>query len=128
MEKIPCIIHTGLYEHNMKKYINIKLDNDWYKKINKLHIEKCDTYAKVYTDSLNHREQFLKVKVPYRYRKFEIKTHGNKIIHDYKPEDEALVELKFCGFWKVGDYYGNSWKLVSISPDIHDTKVCHPLC
>lgn len=128
--KIPCKIESTLYEHNCKKYINIQLNEHWYTKIANIHNEtfRRTGFAGIYTDSLNHRGQFLKLKVPYRYKKFEVRTHGNKILYDYKYEDVALVEVKYCGFWKMGDYYGNSWKLISISPDIPDTTECHPPC
>ena len=67
----------------------------------------------------------LRVKVPFRYRRVMCCVSGDKTIQELVKGDTVAVELKFCGWWVVGEYGGPSWKIDAIrwvSPESTGTE------
>ena len=105
---VEITVDRGVYEYNDKKYINFKLDDRVAK------IIKTTQKANVDIDPLDENG-VLKVKIPFRYRKFECKVNEpNKTIYDYDYGKRAVARIKCCGVWEASGTTGYAWKLVSI--------------
>lgn len=104
-----------LYVHNEKRYMDVKIlnhaDLDLVKRLS-----KTNSKSEKFSNSFKN-ENVLKVKIPYRYRKIECKVEGLKTIYEYRKGDMARIEVLYMGEWVVGDFAGNTWKLLGISPD-----------
>ena len=104
-----------IYIHNEKKYMNVKIlsetDLDFIKRLSKINSE-----SKKYLNSLMNNN-ILKLKIPYRYRKIECRVEGLKTLYEYKKGHQAHVEILYMGEWTIGDFTGNTWKLLGISPN-----------
>lgn len=103
-----------LYVHNEKKYMDVKIisqtDLDLVKRLSKINSK-----SEKFSNSLEGN--VLKIKIPYRYRKIECRVEGLKTLYEYRKGDMARVEILYMGEWTIGDFSGNTWKLLGISPD-----------
>lgn len=103
-----CRIATPMYERNQKRYLEFELMEPIVKRVRAIHEQTSDWFV----DPLQGNT--LKVKVPYRYNRVTCKVGGIRTIQEMQEGDTVSVRIEFCGVWKVGDYRGLSWKLVSI--------------
>lgn len=103
-----------LYVHNEKRYIKIKIlsetDLDLIKRLSKIN-----SNSKKFLNSLEGN--VLKIKVPYRYKRIDCGVVGLKTLYEYRKGDMALVEILYMGEWTIGDFSGNTWKLITLSQD-----------
>lgn len=105
-----------IYTHNEKKYMDIKIL--YHKDIDIVNrLSQTNSKSGKFSNSLKNGN-ILKVKIPYRYRKIECRVEGLKTLYEYKKNDMAMVEILYMGEWVVGDFAGNTWKLMGISPGI----------
>ena len=105
-----CVIDRELYEFSDKKYINIAVDEDTVRKINRIQ------YVSVNINPLVGN--ILKVKVPFRYRKLEVEVTGggDRTVYDLKKGDfVSSITVNCCGVWKVAEISGYAWKVTSIN-------------
>ena len=105
--EFECGVARPLYEYSDKKYINLQLDETVTQKVNKIQ------YVPVQVNPLI--DGVLKVKLPFRYRKFEFKMIGDKTIYELGHDDAITVRIKYCGVWNVEGVSGHAWKVISIS-------------
>lgn len=102
-----------IYNYNEKKCIDVKIlsetDLDFVRRLSKINSE-----SKKFLNSLKN-DNILTLKIPYRYRKIECRVEGIKTLYEYKKGDKAFVEILYMGEWTVGDFIGNTWKLLAIS-------------
>jgi len=103
-----CRIATPMYERNQKRYLEFELTEPTVRRVRAIHERAIDWCV----DPL--QGDILKVKVPYRYNRVTCKVGGIRTIQEMREGDTVSVHIEFCGVWKVGDYRGLSWKLVSI--------------
>ena len=104
--EFECTLARPLYEYNDKKYINLQLDDTVTEKINKIQ------YVSVQINPLV--DNTLKVKLPFRYKKFEFRMIGAKTIYELNYDDPITVRIKYCGVWKLDGFSGHAWKVISI--------------
>lgn len=109
-------IHTPLYTHNNKKYIEIELPPVMRKRVTDLHNE-CTEYMNAPNVQIPLNGSILKVKIPTKGRNFLCTIKGVKTISELSQGDVVNVTIGFCGSWVVGDFCGVSWKLTSILTD-----------
>lgn len=114
--RVVCNVHTGIYDVNKKKYLDLALTPEDTEKIENVH---KDSY-----DNLKRRNiripldgNILKVKVPLR----GLRTVGTKTVHELRKGDPVKVTLDWCGVWEYGDFCGLAWKINLIeTPNLLD--------
>ena len=104
--EFECTLARPIYDYNNKKYINLQLDETLIEKVNKI---QC---VPVHINPLIGG--ILKVKLPFRYKKFEFKMIGDKTIYELGYDDPIAIRIKYCGIWKADGFSGHAWKVISI--------------
>jgi len=111
------VIEHPLYDHNNKKYFNIRLSPAEAAVVQSTHqaVEQyLDREKKTVIDPLDRT--VLKIKVPYNHGRVQVKMFELKTIGDYKMGDTVPeMTINFCGCWTIGTYSGISWKIISMS-------------
>ena len=102
--EFECTIARPLYEYNLKKYIHVQLDELSTQKVNRMQYQLSPLI-----------DGILKVKLPFRYKKFEFKMIGDKTIYELGYDELITARIKYCGVWKVGEFSGHAWKVISIT-------------
>ena len=59
-------------------------------------------------------DNILKIKIPFLRNRVICKIKSDKIIQDYKKNENFKGNILFCGIWTIGEYCGPSWKLESV--------------
>ena len=109
---VSATVHRAMYEHNGKRYINLRIDDETRVRITGIH--NLDMY-KVTTGCMNKpTDNILEVKIPWRYNRVMCTIKGDKVPQELNNGDEVDAVIKYGGPWRVGDYSGFSWQLQSI--------------
>ena len=107
-------IHQGMYEHNHKKYIRIKVPPHMAEYITRT--ESKNNY-KLNNDAVMYKDfsgDTLVVKVPFRYGRVMCPVSGAKPVQSLEVGDRVDVEITYTGVWTAGNYTGHSWKIKNI--------------
>ena len=104
-------IHRPMYEFNSKRYMDIIVPEESIPHI----LEKHRPHT---TLSNPLKENILRVKVPYRYKRIDCKVEGIVPVQDMKKDDQVEVSIVFCGAWDTGLYWKFS-KLRHINKNIY---------
>jgi len=110
--EIGAVVHRGMYEHNGKRYLQLRIDDDTKQLITGIH--NMDMY-KVTKGCINRpSDNIIEVKIPWRYNRVMCTIKGDKIPQELKNGDEVDAVIKYGGPWRVDEYSGFSWQLQSI--------------
>ena len=102
-----CSVHTPMYDHNDKKYIQVMLSNETALKVRSTQ----SNISLKNPNIINPLDgNILTIKVPFRYRRVTCSFDGVPV-QTLKRNDTVQIVTEFMGGWNVGDYSGFSWKL-----------------
>ena len=104
--EIICTVSRPVYDYSDRKYMNLHLDKPTVKKVNKIQFIPVQINPLV--------DDVLKVKLPFRYKKFEFKIIGDKTIYELLTGDTIIARIKYCGVWNLETFTGHAWKVISI--------------
>lgn len=111
------VVEHPIYDHNNKKYLNIRLTPAEAAAIQSAHqvVEQyLDRENKTVIDPLDRT--VLKIKVPYNHGRVQVKMTELKTMGDYNTGDTVSeMTINFCGCWTIGTYSGISWKIISMT-------------
>lgn len=108
--KLVCKVHRPMNEEGDKRYIHLDIGSE-SPVVKQIHALSSKP-VKNLVDPL--KDDVLRVKVPFRYRRVMCKVTGGKTLQELVSGDQVSVELKYCGWWESDGYGGPSWKLVSV--------------
>ena len=104
-----CKVHSPMYDHNGKKYIDIYMYEQTTSRVERIHMDMTG-YVKQEKFMNPLQGNILKVKVPYRYNRVTCKISGKKVLQELEKNDIINVNIEFCGVWELNNYCGLSWK------------------
>jgi hypothetical protein len=105
-----CIAHSNAFQINEKWYIRLSIDPI----INTID-EACKNYAHcrnlVYNSCIF--ENSVLVKIPYRYKKFEVNTY-NCTMYDFLKDQNLTVKIEPVSLSFINDAYSCTFKLINL--------------
>jgi hypothetical protein len=110
---ISCEVSKQFYDRNNKKYIELRLSDEDASAVHKKHVNANNLLQN--KKIKNPLEQnFIEVKVPFRYNRVSCKTNSLKPIQGYKVGDTIELDIGFCGVWNIGEWSGFAWKVTEV--------------
>ena len=112
--RIQCEVYEPIYDFNSKKYMRFLISPEMAQTVTDVHSR--NTHKLFHPKVDNPLDGFvLTVKVPYRYRKVEVKVNGLRGVLSLQKGDVLLVDIEFMGAWNIENYSGFCWKLKEIA-------------
>ena len=112
--KVVCNVHSGLYDVNKKRYLDLNLSPEDTERVERVHKDSYDSLRRK-NIRIPLEGNILKVKVPMR----GLKTLGTKTVYELRRGDPVTVTLGWCGVWEYGDFCGLAWKINLIETPNH---------